>query len=323
MDKAKQNSIIDAVNSIVNQKEQCKECEMMNRVETALELFEQLFQLELTEEQEEQLIEIGFTDLFEGKKAKQVNLEEDVQTIINEHSPQEVFSYLVELAPLAAAAGGIARFGAMAGRLASRAGGKAVNALGTLSSLTGGGAGPQAASNGVTDGTADAWGQMATLRDRAMMMFQQPTPVGQENTDQIQPQIGEDGRRESLRPSSRERARRLAQQIRELEKRGEYVPISQPQERVIIVDPRTGRQSIYGRENIREDVDTKPIKKKKKVFKIIFIDKGVKKKGTAVSHKGVMRIVSGKSSFKVFDEKNNDVTSQFKHGKKHTKKNEK
>jgi hypothetical protein len=85
MDKAKQNSIIDAVNSIVNQKEQCKECEMMNRVETALELFEQLFQLELTEEQEEQLIEIGFTDLFEGKKAKQVNLEEDVQTIINEH----------------------------------------------------------------------------------------------------------------------------------------------------------------------------------------------------------------------------------------------
>jgi hypothetical protein len=164
---------------------------------------------------------------------------------------------------------------------------------------------------------------MATLRDRAMMMFQQPTPVGQENTDQIQPQIGEDGRRESLRPSSRERARRLAQQIRELEKRGEYVPISQPQERVVIVDPRTGRQSIYGRENIREDVDTKPIKKKKKVFKIIFIDKGVKKKGTAVSHKGVMRIVSGKSSFKVFDEKNNDVTSQFKHGKKHTKKNEK
>jgi hypothetical protein len=42
------------------------------------------------------------------------------------------------------------------------------------------------------------------------------------------------------------------------------------------------------------------------------MDKGMKKKGTAVSHKGVMRIVSGKSNFKVYDEKNHDVTSQFR-----------
>ena len=51
---------------------------------------------------------------------------------------------------------------------------------------------------------------------------------------------------------------------------------------------------------------------KKKLFKITFMDKGMKKKGTAVSHKGVMRIVSGKSNFKVYDEKNHDVTSQFR-----------
>lgn len=53
-------------------------------------------------------------------------------------------------------------------------------------------------------------------------------------------------------------------------------------------------------------------KHKKKVFKITFMDKGVKKRGTAVSHKGVMRIVSGKSTFKVYDENNRDVTTQFK-----------
>ena len=54
------------------------------------------------------------------------------------------------------------------------------------------------------------------------------------------------------------------------------------------------------------------MKHKKKLFKITFMDKGMKKKGTAVSHKGVMRIVSGKSNFKVYDEKNHDVTSQFR-----------
>ena len=54
------------------------------------------------------------------------------------------------------------------------------------------------------------------------------------------------------------------------------------------------------------------VKHKKKLFKITFTDKGMKKKGTAVSHKGVMRIVSGKSNFKVYDEKNHDVTSQFR-----------
>jgi hypothetical protein len=46
------------------------------------------------------------------------------------------------------------------------------------------------------------------------------------------------------------------------------------------------------------------------------MDKGVKKKGTAVSHKGVMRIVHDKTHFKVYDENNRDVTSMFKHHSK-------
>ena len=63
---------------------------------------------------------------------------------------------------------------------------------------------------------------------------------------------------------------------------------------------------------VRNPIQESIMKHKKKLFKITFMDKGMKKKGTAVSHKGVMRIVSGKSNFKVYDEKNHDVTSQFR-----------
>lgn len=72
---------------------------------------------------------------------------------------------------------------------------------------------------------------------------------------------------------------------------------------------------------VNEEATQNQLKKhKKKVYKITFMDKGIKKKGTAVSHKGVMRIVSGKSHFKVYDERNRDVTSEFKsHGKKDKK----
>lgn len=83
------------------------------------------------------------------------------------------------------------------------------------------------------------------------------------------------------------------------------------------VDPNSRQINRY----VNEEVNQNQLKKhKKKVFKITFMDKGVKKKGTAVSHKGVMRIVSGKSHFKVYDERNRDVTSEFKgHGKKDKK----
>jgi hypothetical protein len=80
-------------------------------------------------------------------------------------------------------------------------------------------------------------------------------------------------------------------------------------------DPTTRNINRYMSEEA-----THPLKKhKKKLFKITFMDKGVKKRGTAVSHKGVMRIVSGKKHFKVYDERNRDVTSQFSSGKKEKK----
>jgi len=82
----------------------------------------------------------------------------------------------------------------------------------------------------------------------------------------------------------------------------------------VTADPNTRTINRYMSE------ENTPLKKhKKKVYKITFMDKGIKKKGTAVSHKGVMRIVSGKKHFKVYDERNRDVTSQFSSGKKDNK----
>lgn len=74
------------------------------------------------------------------------------------------------------------------------------------------------------------------------------------------------------------------------------------------------RTYVANRQNMNEAAETKTIgkKHKKKVFKIVFMEGGAKKKGTAVSHKGVMRIISNKKHYKVYDEHNQDVTSRFR-----------
>jgi len=72
-------------------------------------------------------------------------------------------------------------------------------------------------------------------------------------------------------------------------------------------------------ENVKNSSTNTLKKHKKKIYKISFTEKGVRKRGTAVSHKGVMRIISGKDNFRIFDEKNRDVTSEFS-SKKHKKK---
>lgn len=73
-------------------------------------------------------------------------------------------------------------------------------------------------------------------------------------------------------------------------------------------------KTYVNRQNMNEAAETKTIgkKHKKKVFKIVFMEGGAKKKGTAVSHKGVMRIISNKKHYKVYDEHNQDVTSRFR-----------
>lgn len=80
---------------------------------------------------------------------------------------------------------------------------------------------------------------------------------------------------------------------------------------------RPGSEEVttyVNKRNMNEAAETKTIgkKHKKKVFKIVFMEGGAKKKGTAVSHKGVMRIISNKKHYKVYDEHNQDVTSRFR-----------
>lgn len=320
MDKATQNSLINTVNNIVNQEEPCKECEMVTRVEAGLELFEELFQLELTEEQEDQLIEVGFTHLFEGKKSKQIDLNEDIQVIIEENSPEEVFCYIVEfiqfLAPLAASALG----GGAAASALGTAGGLLRAGVGMIGSLLGGNKGGGGGGGSDSDSTANPFGSFASQNQSAQAGWDKTVGTPSEPA-----QVGEDGvRRRGRSKEQRERERTNLNRTRELGRvsAADLAAMDTGGESggSVVIYPRRGsRRIVRGPLDILEGKEIKSLKKKKKVFKIIYVDKGVKKKGTAVSHKGVARIVSDKSVFKVFDEKNNDITSQFKSGKKQTK----
>lgn len=219
MNKEIQKSLVNTVKNIVDNKEICEECihsQLAEHFETCLEAFEETFDIKLTEEQEDILIDVGLNHILLKKESKNINLTEDIQTIINNNSPQDVFCQLVE------------------------------EQSDYLRRLI----------------------QLANERRKTGNLRRSQTP-------------------DSARPeSTTDPFSNLSRQI----------------ERSQIIPPRLPRT---------EDL-TEQLKKKKKVYKIIFVDKGVKKKGTAVSHKGVMRIVHGKQHFKVFDQNNRDVSSEFK-----------
>ena len=286
MNNSKQRSLLEAVNSIVNKpSNDALYAQITEAICYSLQAFEDKMGVELTEEQEKLLTQIGFDQCMNRPAIKQIDLSEDVHTLINENSPEEVFScimeeVLLELAPLllgllglgGGAAGGLGAVALRAGTMA--AAGEVGRRVGKIGEK-------EVGENGIV--------KKKTLGEAAA-----PSPPPPPQPAPLTPKGNTPG-----------------QQPEEEEEEEE------------IVDPARGgstttdpyglasvvkNQSIQDVTALRESI----VKHKKKLFKITFMDKGMKKKGTAVSHKGVMRIVSGKSNFKVYDEKNHDVTSQFR-----------
>ena len=231
--------VLDTVLSIVN-KDQTTTDLATNLIFESVCAFESMFE-PLTEEQEQYLIDLAI-DHMKNPYQVDVNLNESVDYLVENHSPQEVFIALLEV--------------------------KINPALVQLSK-------------------------------------QKPPKTYDDEEDEEE--------------AAEEEELRKRQESNTLNPFGSMGTMIQAATTGVMTQPG---MNIINRSPMMNEENENPLKKhKKKIFKISFMDKGVKKKGTAVSHKGVMRIVSGKTHFKVYDEKNRDVTSEFKsHKSSHKKK---
>jgi hypothetical protein len=248
MDKSIQQSLVNTVNQIINKQAECEDCkyyELAEAIETALNAFEDRFCINLNEDQEDSLIEVGIRQLTDRRETPVVDLAEETIEIINNYSPEEVFVSILE-------------------------------------------------------GLSDTAAKLAAAKAAGKIKDSGTGTDDEEETDSEKEQSDQTKTDQTLDPYS--------------------LPYQLHQQALQQVQGDPNRRNVSGYLS-ESEVKENPLKKhKKKVFKISFMDKGMKKKGTAVSHKGVMRIVSGKSSFKVYDEKNRDVTSLFKQGMKKQKK---
>lgn len=290
MNNSKQRSLLEAVNSIVNKpSNDALYAQMTEAICYSLQAFEDKMGVELTEEQEKLLTQIGFDQCMNRPAIKQIDLSEDVHTLINENSPEEVFSCIMEevlLEFLPMLLGLLGMGGAAAGGAAAAEGlGAAALRAGTMAAA--GEVGRRVGKIGEKEVGENGIVKKKTLGEAATPPPPpQPAPLTPKgNTPGQQPE--EEEEEEIVEPG-----------------RAGTSTTTDPYGVASIIK----NQSMQDVTALRESI----VKHKKKLFKITFMDKGMKKKGTAVSHKGVMRIVSGKSNFKVYDEKNHDVTSQFR-----------
>lgn len=264
MDKNKLNSILDVVKQIVNGEQFCESCdaeilEYAEHVTNTLDLFESVFELELTEEQEQILVEVAFDHYVNGEPSF-IDLNEDIEVLMDNYSPEEIFCSLLEISN-----------------------------------------NPTSNPNPAS-AAQSAQQQGARIAQQAQAQAEADDDLEGENLDSMSPEEREEflRKREAQAQSDTGSMYSTASQM-----------ISNTQAQVE-ADPN----EKYFKGYVSEQVQSLK-KHKKKVFRISFIDKnGVKKKGTAVSHKGVMRIVHDKKTFKVYDQNNRDVTAQFKQGKK-------
>ena len=347
MDKSIQQSLLNTVNQIVNKQAECEDCkyyELAEAIETALNAFEERFSINLNEEQEDSLIEVGIRRIVENKKTTIVDLSEETVKLINKYSPEEVFKSIFEsvlneflgfgapIPSLQQAAmnlqknqekkktnGGMDVAGAM------KTAGKVVNGVKQATGAAEGAAGAAEAVGGIAEMLPAILALEANTASTtsAVSSTLAPTPSIKAGAAKASKAA-----KSTTTPSDDQET-----DDEEEQQRGEEAESTQDpfgftyalhQQALAQVQGDPNRRNVSGYVGVpmnESEVKENPMKKhKKKVFKISFMDKGIKKKGTAVSHKGVMRIVSGKSSFKVYDEKNRDVTSLFKQQMKKDKK---
>jgi hypothetical protein len=314
MDKSIQRSLLNTVNQIVNKENICEECEYAHVVEQALNLFEDVFSITLTEAQEDQLIDIGLIHMLEDKKAEVVDLTEDISVIINKHEPHDVFSYIIEFVQAALPAIGAA-LSAGTPQTAGVVGQATVGALSRKLNKNGQRTPPfvggrqQEPVKDVGEQPYDAWSAMVAKSKEegpASQVYDQYVSMN-ENRSNTNPFPSRKRRRLGDNRDSDTRSSRNAQPNTNEDPWGQWSTLARQSQELPNLDVEF---KDWVQNTLRED--TISVKKKKKLFKIIFIDKGVKKKGTAVSHKGAARIVAGKKFYKVFDEHNKDITAQFK-----------
>lgn len=326
MNNSKQRSLLEAVDSIVNKRNNDElYAQITEAVCYGLQAFEDKMGVELTEEQEQLLSRIGFDQCMNRPTIKQIDLSEDVHTLINENTPEEVFScimeeVLLEFLPVMLAALGLG--GAATGAAATTAaatiatpaaaavGGAAARGLGAMALR----AGTRAAATAAGNEVGRRLGQLGekeekeevgengriekkTLGEAAGPSMPPPPPTattpapltGTTDTTELEPE-----------DTSKKKKKNKTNDTQAYGGTNTTDPYG-----IQMMTQQRAEQEVAA---LRESI----MKHKKKLFKITFMDKGMKKKGTAVSHKGVMRIVNGKSNFKVYDEKNHDVTSQFR-----------
>lgn len=284
MDKSTQNSLINTVNSIVNTQSpeiQSLQEDLAAVILHSIDVFEESFDITVTPEEREILAELSVMHFFDRGEVKQIDLTEDVQTIMEHNTPEEVFIYILEN---------------VGGSLGGAAGQRIGSATGIPGGSYVGGAAGSAAGEWAQDAAANAAG-------------------GGQQTPPQDPETDDSGKQ--LTPAER---RKLHAQQAELERTTTYqlgfLNSAIAQERAkTALDPNSLEWRGYvSPQPMAEEVMHG--KKKKKVFKVIFQKKGIKAKTTAVSHKGVARIISDKDTFKVFDEHNRDITQQFKKNSK-------
>ena len=279
MDKSTQNSLINTVNSIVNTQSpeiQSLQEDLASVILHSIDVFEEAFDITVTPEEREILAELSVMHFFDRGEVKQIDLTEDVQTIMEHNTPEEVFIYILE-------------------NVGGSLGGAAGQRIGSATGIPGGSYVGGAAGSAAGSAAQNAAG-------------------GGQQTPPQYPETDDSGKQ--LTPAER---RKLQAQQAELEKTTTYqlgfLNSAIAQERAkTALDPNSLEWKYYTSGQMAEEVMHG--KKKKKVFKVIFQKKGIKAKTTAVSHKGVARIISDKDTFKVFDEHNRDITQQFKKNSK-------
>jgi hypothetical protein len=343
MNKKDINSLLNTVNSIVNPLTENELEIVSNTIIESIVDFKTTFDLELTEEQIDTLSDIALDHITTGRNSKYVDLNEGVDALMDNNEPEEVFLAILESKLPIKEETRSARIGAF---LSGGQSGKKTKKKKDEDDESGV-AKPAAPISTQTErvskvldsehDTQNIYGRysgftdseqqqhkMAGLQDLVFQGYlgeQTPPPPPQNSGVQSPNKKSNDEEEEDNNDVPTQNVDQFGQRTDTQSAYNRYSGMTDQAHAEHLAALQAGLvHQTLPPGMMEEEFHTNSTKKhKKKLFKISFMDKGVKKKGTAVSHKGVMRIVHDKTHFKVYDENNRDVTSMFKHHSKDKK----